>query len=286
MKSPLALCLLLLLALPASLTAQKAINEGIKLCESGSYEKAISSITSGLEDSDKLKPKDLAQAHYYRALAQVTYLNKLKSWENLPTEMDIQVYAYGLQAGHDVAAAKKHDTDKKLTAELKPLLTKTENVLIGMAKTDLLEADGMETEDSRAQQCLERVVQFGDAGIALDRFNYVHYNLKAEGLLGQGDKAGALESFKIAASYFFRSAPKGGDLDIAYTYLHIAEMEMELNSNLKAAKEAIATGLEKLEGENQKIQVHSNRRPAEKAGLADYFEELRGDLLKAQAKYK
>jgi|GEM_PF-7092298 len=286
MKSLSQFYLLLVFVLPASLSAQKAINTGIKLYESGSYQKAIEAISAGLEENEKLKPKDLAQAHYYRAMAQVTFLNKLKSWENLPTEMDLQVYEYGLQAGHDVAAAKKHDTDKKLTTELTPLTTKTENVLIGMAKTDLLEAAGMETEEARAKQCLERVVKFGDAGIALDRFNYVHYNLKAEGLLGQGQKAGALENFKIAASYFFRSAPKSGDLDIAYTYLHIADLEMELNANSKAAKEAITTGIEKLNGENEKIQVFSNRRPAEKAALADYYDELKGDLMKAKAKYR
>ncbi len=282
MRIPLYLILIACFTFPLTLSAQKAINAGIKDYEAGSYEPAIASIEEGLQDADNMKDKDLAEAYYYLASAKITYLNKLKSWENLPEEMDITVYGYGLSAAENVTKAIKHDTDKKWSKLLKPLETKSANILIGMSKIDLLEAEKSGKTDEEKKFHNERVVQMADAGINLDKFNYVNYNLKAEAQLGLGQKADALENFNTAASYFFRSAPRTGDLEIGYTYIHIAELEIELNNNTKAAKEAIETGLEKLAGEDQKIQELGNRRPAEKANFKDYYEEIKAEMEKVK----
>lgn len=272
-----------LFALPTTLSAQKAINSGIKDFEAGNYEPAIESLEEGLENADNMKDKDLAEAYYYLASAKVTYLNKLKSWENLPEEMDLTVYDYGLTAADNVAKAIEHDKDKKWSKLIKPLKTKSENILIGMSRIDLLETDKSGKTDEEKKFHWERVVKMADAGIKLDKFNYVNYNLKAEAQLGLGERVDALENFNTAASYFFRSAPRNGDLRIGYTYIHIAELEKELNNNIKAAKEAIKTGLEKLAGEDKKIQNIGNRRPAEKANLKDYYEEIKAEMEKVNA---
>lgn len=283
MRNTILLLLTTLLIFPVSLNAQKAINAGIKAYEAGNYESAISSFDEGLQDADNMKDKDLVEAYFYRASAKVTYLNKLKSWENLPEEMDLTVYEHGLTAGQDVAKAIKYDTDKKMAAQLKPLKTKAENILIGMSRIDLLESEKSGATDEQKTFHCERVVKMAEAGNKLDKFNYVHYNLKAEAQLGLGEKADALQNFQSAASYFFRSAPRNGDLRIGYTYMHIAELEKELNNNIKAAKEAMKTGIEKLDGEDKKIQQIGNRRPAEKANLKDFYEEIRAEMLKLDA---
>lgn len=283
MRNTILLFFTTLFILPVSLNAQKAINAGIKAYEAGNYESAISSFDEGLQEADNMKDKDLVEAYFYRASAKVTYLNKLKSWENLPEEMDLTVYEHGLTAGQDIAKAIKYDTDKKMAAQLKPLKIKAENILIGMSKIDLLESEKSGQTDEQKKFHCERVVKMADAGNKLDKFNYVHYNLKAEAQLGLGDKADALQNFKSAASYFFRSAPRNGDLRIGYTYMHIAELEKELNNNIKAAKEAMKTGIEKLDGEDKKIQQIGNRRPAEKANLKDFYEEIRAEMLKLDA---
>ena len=275
----------LLLLLTATLIpvlgfSQKAVKDGIKAFESGKYEQAIASLDEGLEDAGNMKGKALAEAYYYRASAKVTYLNKLKSFENLPTEMDLTVYEYGKTAAEDVFKAIKNDEDKKYAKGLVNLKTASQNIIVEMGRIDLLEGQKRDATDEDKQFHFGRVVEMADAGIALDKFNYVNYNLKAEAQLGLGEKSDALKNFKNAAAQFFRSAPRSGDLRIGYTYMHIAELERELNNDPVAAKKAIEEGLEKLAGESKKIQSLGNRRPDEKARLKDQYDDIKGMMEK------
>ena len=269
--------------LPVSLSAQKAINAGIKSYEAGKYEAAIASLDEGLENADNMKDKDLAEAYFYRASAKATYLHKLKSFENLPEEMDLTVYEYGLTAAEDVSNAIDHDKDKKWAKQLPNLKISSQNILVDMCRIDLLEGQKKDATDEDKKFHFERVIKMANAGINLDKFNYVNYNLKAEAQLGLGKKSDALTNFNHAASYFYRSAPRSGDLRIGYTFMHIAELEKELNNDMKAAKAAIDTGLEKLKGESMKIESLGNRRPAEKAQLKDLFEEIKKEMEKVGA---
>ena len=200
--------------------------------------------------SDGLKDKMLARGHYYRGHCKITWLNKLKSWENLPQEMDATVVDYGLTAASDLQKAKKHDVALKYKKEINTDLKRANRILLEMAKIALLEGNKTHLEPAVRKAWYERIIPFTDASIALDKFNYVPYKLKAEALLALEDSVAALKNFHLADDCFFRSAPKTGDLSIAYTYMYIAELERDLNHNMKEARAALEEGKERLEGEN------------------------------------
>lgn len=279
MKKKIALLGLICIVFQLGLHGQgKQVDAGVKLYENGRYEEAIAELDAAL--AQDLKEKDKAKASYHRAAAQITFLRRMKSWENLPPAMTEKVQRYALNAAIDLGNVTELDEDKKYASELKNWERKGEGVLMGLGHLALLEADKPTKTDAQRKAHFEAAVTFADACIPLDKFNYAPYNLKGEGLLGLQDSVEALVNFRLADDNFFRSAPKSGDLSIAYTYMHIARLEKALNGDLDAAQKAIAKGQEQLNGEHKKIQVFSNLRPEEKATMDREYQDINAKLAK------
>ena len=73
---------------------------------------------------------------------------------------------------------------------------------------------------------------------------------------------------------------------IAYTYIHIAELEWALHKNYDGAIKAIEEGKQVLDGESKKIQSLGNRPPAEKAYLSKRHDIILTDLKKVEMDLK
>lgn len=279
--------LVLAFSLPHLLQAQgKQIDAGIKSYENGRYETAIASLDAGLENPDNLKDKVRAKGHYHRAAAQITFLRRMTSWENLPKAMAEKVQRYALTAASDLVAVRKYDSDKKFASQMKNWERKSQKVLTGLGELSIFESNKAGVTETDRTAHLEAVIAYANAAILLDKFNYAPYNMKGDAALALGDSADALKYFRLADDQFFRSAPKSGDLTIAYTYMNIAILEKAVNGDMAAAEKALAKGQEQLNGEHKKIQVLGNRRPDEKASLDRQYQDINEELAKVAAKVR
>lgn len=281
------LFLLFFLSSSSTLFAQsKNIAEGVKQYEDGRYEDAIAELDIALESAGNLKAKALAKAHYYRAASQITFLRRMVSWENLPEAMAEKVQRYALTAAADLKAVRKNDTDKKYSSEMKNWERKSQKILLGLGKLAMTEGNKPGIEDAARKKRFEAALELGQAGAGLDKFYYAPYNLMGDAALALEDGASALKYYRLADDTFFRSAPKDGDLSIAYTYMHIAELEKSLNKDMAAAEKALTKGQEQLNGEHKKIQVFSNRRPEEKAALDRLYQDINEELARVAARVR
>lgn len=265
------------------LNAQKGVDAGIKAYESGKYTLAVNELNTALEGAAKMKEKALAEAYYYRGQAKTTYLTKLIANDNLGDNIEKLAPDYAITGLEDLQLAKKNDVAEKWVPQIKHALRKMERNVLDIAQLTLNEAVGNEDAEGQKQQ-YERVIALADAAIAYDKRHYVPYNMKAQALYATGDKAGALKNWHLADDVFFRRSPKNGDLSVAYIYIHIAELEKELNNNSTEAKKAIEEGMERLEGEQKKMQRFGQQSAAEKANLEIKYEEIRKEIEATKAK--
>jgi hypothetical protein len=116
----------------------------------------------------------------------------------------------------------------------------------------------------------------------MDKFNYRAYDFYADGLYATEKFKEALDNYKLADDWFFRSAPKGGDLGIGYTYIRLALLEWKVNEDFAAAMAFLDEGRERLAGEDKKIQNLGNRRPHEKASFKIMYDEIFGEIGKME----
>lgn len=258
----------------------KDVDAGIKSYQNGEYEAAISSLDDGLKDPSALKGKVLAKAYCYRGLSKVRFL--IRARLDMPANMEELGRRYSLTAYDDFKYSRKYDKDKKLEEEIAPGLRKLQNVLLELCgdADKKLQNGGLNEEETKAVS--DDLTSYSKPLVEMDKFNYRAYDFLADGFYAQGNKAKALENYKLADSWFFRSAPKSGDLGIGYTYIRIAELEWELNKDLKAATDALDEGRARLAGEDKKIQSLGNRRPNEKAAYKIMFDEISAKITKAE----
>jgi tetratricopeptide (TPR) repeat protein len=258
----------------------KDVDEGIKSYENGLYEAAISSLDDGLKDPSQLKDKVLAKAYCYRGLSKVRFL--IRARLDMPANMEELGRRYSLTAYEDFKYARKYDPDKKLEEEIAPGLLKLQNVLLDLCgdADKKLQTGTLNKEETK--MVAEDLTSYSQPLVEMDKFNYRAYDFLADGLLAQGKAAEALENYKTADSWFFRSAPKSGDLGIGYTYIRIAELEWQLNKDFETAIAALNEGRERIAGEDKKIQSLGNRRPNEKAAFKIMYDEIAGKITKAE----
>lgn len=258
----------------------KDIDAGIKSYENGLYEAAISELDDGLKDPSALKDKVLAKGYCHRGLSKVRFL--IRARLDMPANMEELGRKYSLTAYEDFKLARKFDPDKKLEEEIGPGLLKLQNVLLELCgdADKKLQTGSLNEEETKAVAA--DLTSYSQPLVEMDKFNYRAYDFYADGLLAQGKKAEALENYKLADSWFFRSAPKSGDLGIGYTYIRIAELEWELNKDFQAATDALNEGRERLAGEDKKIQNLGNRRPNEKAAYKIMYDEISGKITRAE----
>lgn len=276
----------LLLLLPGLVLAQsKNINAGVKACEQGDYTTAIAELDLGLEAPEKLKDKDLFDGYFHRAKAKVNWVNQESEESSGGDQVDELLISHSLTAYDDLKAAHACETAAKYGSELKRLGKELEKLLSIRAKGALELAGGKDASAAQKKAFWEEAINYCDAMIELDKRNYLSYSMKANAFLGLGNESGALENFHKVDEVFFRSAPKTGDLSIAYTYINIAVLEMKLNQDKAAAQAAIEEGKKRLEGENQKIQLLGNLPPAKKAAYLKEYEENLADLEKTGATF-
>lgn len=283
MKKFLSAILLLSLFLPSAAFSQsKNIKAGIKALQAWQYDQAMKEFDAALSDPGAMKDKDLAQAYYYRGKTQLDWLNKQVTWKGLAEKEEKRVMDYGLNANKDLLKARKHDTDKKLGAEIKAAGDKASFILEELAWICLNEAKLDYTPEDRKKTLAERALAFGKTGVELDKFNYMPYSLKGEAHLLLGNDAEALKAFRLVDDTFFRSAPKSGDPKIGYAYIHLAHLEQDLNKDTQTAMDILAKGRKKVDGENLKIQSLGNRRPDEKAKYHELYTLILSDLSQAE----
>ncbi len=265
-----------LLAAPA--TAQN-IEAGVKACEIGDYKTAMSELDKALADPAKLKEKSLARAHYYRALARISYIHKAKS--NLEGTQMKQIRDLSIGAHEDLLAAKKNDTDGKMAADLQAANKRLVDLLVELGKSANAIAQDPNKKAADKIESYEDLVRYGEPIMVVDKFNYLGYAFAANGQLGLRDSVNALKNFHLTDDWFFRSAPKDGDMEIVYVYITIARLEWALHKNWDVAIKALDEGRQNLDAEGKKIQTLGNRPPAEKAAASRKHHDLGLDLDRA-----
>lgn len=274
------LCVLFLFA-PAWMAAQsKNIDAGVAACDIGDYKTAISELDKGLADPSLLKEKALARAYAYRAQARIHYLRKAK--DNLPESSYAMVREYALGAYEDLKLAKKNDLDHKLDAQIATNTKLELQLLLDLADDRENKVSHDETPNEKKPALYQDMVDFSRPAMEIDKFNYAAYSHHGTGCLGLRDSTAALKYFHLADDWFFRSAPRDGDMTVAYIYIHIAELEWYLNKNFDIAMKALEEGRKMLDGEGLKIQSLSNRPPAEKSKLSETQRLIAGDIQKCE----
>lgn len=270
--------LLVLFILPLLLQAQN-LETGVKAYEMGDYKAAMAELDKVLADPSKLKEKSLARAHYFRAMARLTYVRKAHG--NLEATQMPMIRTLSIGAHDDMLAAKKNDIDGKMDADIKSGNQRLLELFLELGRGANAVAQDPNKKESEKKEAYEDLVRYGNPINEIDKFQYRGYLYKASGARGLGDSTRALKEFHLADDWFFRSAPKDGDLMIAYTYIQIGRLEWALNKNYDAALMALEEGRKNLDAENKKIQTISGHTPQQKASLSHLYNDISIDLNKA-----
>jgi hypothetical protein len=270
--------LLLLLIFPLLLQAQN-IETGVKAYETGDYKAAMAELDKVLADVSKLKEKSLVRAHYYRAMARLTYVRKAHG--NLEATQMPLIRTLSVGAHEDMIAAKKNDIDGKMAADIQAGSKRLCELFIELGRSANAIAQDPNKKEADKKEAYEDLVRYGDPVVEIDKFNYMGYVFKGSGELGLRDSIKALKDFHLADDWFFRSAPKDGDMMIAYTYIQIARLEWALNKNYDVANKALTEGRQNLEAENKKIQTIGGHTPQQKASLLHLYNDIGIDIDRA-----
>lgn len=261
----------------------QSVDAGVKLYDNGDYRGAVAELDKAIS-AGGLKEKALARAHYYRGQSKVVLVRKNKT-DNTP-EMAKSLQNWAVTGYEDLALAKKNDIDGKLTDLIQSSTKEMQQLVLDLADAQLqATVDGVKTEAEK-KVLWQNMVALCEPVIVQDKFNYRAYDLAADAQLALRDSVKALKNYHFADDWFFRSAPKDGDMAIAYTYAHIAELEWHLNKNYEVAMKAIEEGKQVLDGESKKIQSLGNRPPAEKAYLSKRHDIILSDLKKVELDLK
>jgi hypothetical protein len=255
------------------------VEAGVKAYESGDYKGAMAELDKALATPGQLKEKAAARAHYYRALARMTYVHKAKS--NLEGTQMKQIRELSVGAHEDMLAAKKNDTDGKMAAELQAANKRLVELFVELGRDANAVAQDQNKKAPEKKEAFEDLKRYGEPITVIDKFNYLGYMYRANGAIGLGDSVAALKDYHLADDWFFRSAPKDGDMHIAYTYIQIARIEWALHKNYDVAMKAIEEGRVNLANESKKFETMGNRPPAEKAALSRLQHDIAIDLDRA-----
>lgn len=271
------------LVMSSPLIAQ-SVDAGAKAYENGDYKGAMKILDEALQ-SDKLKDKALAKGHYYRAMAKSVWVRKNK--EDLSPAVIKLAEEHALSASEDLEIARKNDTDEKLTEEIKAAQNQLNAYLLDLAGHCIAAArkDGSKTEAEK-KDLFQRVIALCEPVLKHDKFNYRSYDYTGDAQLALGDEASALANYKNAAAWFFRSAPKTGDQAIAFTYIHIAQLEWKLNKNFEAAMEALDEGRTVLGDESKKIQSFGSGSAASKGFYSEQHHLFMTDIQQAEVEIR
>lgn len=272
------LLFLFLIAAGVTLSAQN-VETGVKAYEVGDYKAAMAELDKVLTDPSKLKEKVLARAYFYRGMARMTYISKAKG--NLETTEMQQVRALTLGAHADMIAAKKNDIDGKMAADIAAGNKRLLDLLIELGKSANDIAQDPNKKPAEKQDAYADLVRYGEPINALDKFHYLGYMFLANGQIGQGDSVSALKNYHFTDDWFFKTAPKDGDLFIAYTYIQIARLEWALNKNYEVANKALEEGRKVLDAEHRKIETLGGHTPTQKAALSRKYHDVGLDLDRA-----
>jgi hypothetical protein len=286
-KKLLLLSLLTLALLGATTTTTpliaQSVDAGVKSYESGQYRDAIKELDAAIT-SGGLKEKALARALYYRGQSKLVLVRK--NHTDPAAEMSKLVHEWAISGMEDLVLAKKNDIDAKLTEPIAASTKEMFQLSLDIADADLLSSTDGNLKEADKKALWESMIKLCEPVMANDKFNYRAYDLTADAQLSLRDSLKALKNYHFADDWFFRSAPKDGDMAIAYTYVHIAELEWALNKNYDVAIKAIEEGKQVLDGEGKKIQSLGNRPPAEKAYLSKRHDIILTDLKKAELDLK
>jgi tetratricopeptide (TPR) repeat protein len=277
-KKILSLVVALMLLIVFQASAQN-IETGVKAYESGDYKAAMAELDKVLADPAKLKEKLLARAYYYRALARLTYVRKAHG--NLEVTQMPQIRTLTIGAHQDLLAAKKNDIDGKMATDLLSGNKRMLELLLELGRAANAIAQDPNKKEADKKEAYQDMVLYGDPIVAIDKFHYMGYIFLANGQVGLRDSVKALKNYHLADDWFFKSAPKDGDLDIAYTYIQIGRMEWALNKNYDVAMKALEEGRKNLDAEHRKIETLGGHTPTEKAALSHKFHDVGLDLDRA-----
>lgn len=265
-----------------SFAQSKEISAGNKSFDKGNYPDALKWYDLALSNPAEIKDKLLVEALMKRGTARIKLAVKYDANHNHSTESRIEVRDLAVGAMTDINRALDKDDDGKLADDINSTMQWIDELLVEFAHARFKEATVPNLPFEEQKPSLEDARDFATASLRIDKFNYDMHRTKGESELMLGDSAAALGSFKLAADNFFRSSPKGGDLEIGYIYIHIAELEWHLNGDLRTASEAVDEGMMKLDRESSKIQNLGGRRPSEKASQSMRYTQVKNDLMKAQ----
>ena len=260
-------------------TSAQNIETGVKAYEIGDYKAAMAELDKVLAEPGKLKEKSLARAHYYRALARLTYVRKAHS--NLEATQMKQVRDLTVGAFEDMVAAKKNDVDGKMAPDIESGNKRLVELLLELGREANAIAQDPNKKQADKKDSYEDMIRYGNPITVIDKFHYMGYVFLANGHIGLGDSSRALKNYHLADDWFFRSAPKDGDLDIAYTFIQIARIEWALNKNYDGAMKALEEGRKNLDAEHRKIETLGGHTPTEKAALSRKFHDVGLDLDRA-----
>jgi hypothetical protein len=261
----------------------QSVDDGVKAYENGDYKGAVSNLDKAIA-TGSLKEKGLARAYYYRGQSKVVLVRKNKT--DVTQEMSKMLQNWAVTGYEDLVLAKKNDVDGKLTDVIQSSTKEMQQLVLDLADAHLLAtSDGAKSEADK-KVLWQNMVALCEPVIVQDKFNYRAYDLTADAQLSLRDSLKALKNYHFADDWFFRSAPKDGDMAIAYTYIHIAELEWALHKNFDGAMKAIEEGKQVLDGESKKIQSLGNRPPAEKAYLSKRHDIILTDLKKVELDLK
>ena len=140
----------------------------------------------------------------------MTYISKAKG--NLETTEMQQVRALTLGAHADMIAAKKNDIDGKMAADIAAGNKRLLDLLIELGKSANDIAQDPNKKPAEKQDAYADLVRYGEPINALDKFHYLGYMFLANGQIGQGDSVSALKNYHFTDDWFFKTAPKDGDL--------------------------------------------------------------------------
>lgn len=261
----------------------QSVDDGVKAYDNGDYKGAVSALDKAIS-AGSLKEKGLARAYYYRGQSKVVLVRKNKT--DVTPEMSKMLQNWAVTGYEDLVLAKKNDVDGKLTDAIQSSTKEMQQLVLDLADAHLLAtSDGAKSEADK-KVLWQNMVALCEPVIVQDKFNYRAYDLTADAQLSLRDSLKALKNYHFADDWFFRSAPKDGDMAIAYTYIHIAELEWALHKNFDGAMKAIEEGKQVLDGESKKIQSLGNRPPAEKAYLSKRHDIILTDLKKVELDLK
>jgi hypothetical protein len=277
-KKILSLSAALILMMGVHLSAQN-IETGVKAYEIGDYKAAMAELDKVLAEPAKLKEKSLARAHYYRALARMTYVRKAHS--NLEATQMKQVRDLTVGAYEDMVAAKKNDIDAKMGPDIDAGNKRLVELLLELGRGANAIAQDPNKKAADKKDSYQDLILYGGPIVGINKFHYMGYLFLANGQIGLGDSVQALKNYHFADDWFFKSAPKDGDLDIAYTYIQIARMEWAMHKNYDVAIKALDEGRKSLDAEHGKIETLGGHTPTQKAALSIKHHDVGLDLDRA-----